>query len=1087
MIPTRLNRTLPLTFLLFCISTGLFAQDSLSAITEKAKLFNPVIGNHSSRLLPVPVIKQAGIAMKPARFQNFPSLIYPPQPGTQRLKDEACEDSSFFKVFETADRNFSFFSSAKTNDGGIVMAGFGRNKLEGPPYLWYGIVTKFNKAGHHIWSRELKSDVTYGLYIESISELSDGSILVTGQHENPLSTSAPNSTQDFFVAKISSIGDLLWYKTFHSSVAGNCSVSTIRYVSIAESPNGELYLGGTIPNCSIPMNLIVLKLSSTGDLIWDYTYTDPSVGAYCLGIFFDGSSITVINRCTNNSGLVASVDLLRLSASAGSYISHKSWVPDLPYPDNFNASFLNWTPQALKLQNGNYCVYGQTIGDANIAPTDVSHFSVLEFNSSYDFVKGSVIHSSLVTNLSESKIEVDRYGRVVYQMTTLQSVLNKTKYYGMAANGLVLHQRKKQLLNYEYFYDNLELLDDGSCVYINTLASPGQANFYLHYSLLHSSDPGSQCLGMPDNFSYVKPINYAPSNFTWPPAQPGTVIKTTNQNTAVYPVIFTESSRCSENSFCDTLKIHGNASSCNYQQDFSFTVFKNRQCGSAVNWFIDTSVVQSAQMINDTTLKLRLSRPWQGWLYAEISTSCGKLRDSLLLTVTNSPGQVYLGPDTSICPLNNIKINAHKGYTDYLWNTGSTDSVISVTMPGTYYVAVKDACGNSFRDTIFISHSAPIPFDIGADRIKCNKDTIHLTAPGGFLNYTWGPSYNISSQNAQQVIVQPGIDTFYFVRAEKTAGCFAFDTVRIKVNTSPIIQLGADRSLCSGDSALLNAGSGFTQYLWSNGSTAQQVTVYNKGDFSIAGTTAEGCRSFDTLRIVNVWPNPVVSLNGDTSLCMGSSRILQAGSFPSYLWQDLSKSSSFTVRGTGTYYVTVTDNNQCRGSDTVHITKLLPFPANFLPADTAVCNYSNLFILPNSSYNTYLWSNHSTASSIKITDPGLYWLQVTDTSSCVGRDTILVNPKGCVTGFFVPNAFTPNNDQLNDVIHPLIGGNIVFYEFSVFNRWGTMVFATKEINRGWDGTLKGYPQDPGLFTWKCIYQFAGSLPKTANGTVLLVR
>ena len=90
---------------------------------------------------------------------------------------------------------------------------------------------------------------------------------------------------------------------------------------------------------------------------------------------------------------------------------------------------------------------------------------------------------------------------------------------------------------------------------------------------------------------------------------------------------------------------------CDLQQDLSFTAFKNIQCGASVNWSIDTSVVQSFQIINDTSLLIRFSQQWQGWLHASIRTSCGELRDSLWITIAPSPGQVNIGPDTTICAI----------------------------------------------------------------------------------------------------------------------------------------------------------------------------------------------------------------------------------------------------------------------------------------------------------------------------------------------------------------------------------------------------------------------------------------------------
>ena len=74
----------------------------------------------------------------------------------------------------------------------------------------------------------------------------------------------------------------------------------------------------------------------------------------------------------------------------------------------------------------------------------------------------------------------------------------------MADNGNILHQRKKQINGMENFYDNAELFADGSAVIINNVATMGQGNFYLYYSLLHVTDTGSQCLGTIENFSQYR-------------------------------------------------------------------------------------------------------------------------------------------------------------------------------------------------------------------------------------------------------------------------------------------------------------------------------------------------------------------------------------------------------------------------------------------------------------------------------------------------------------------------------------------------------------------------------------------------------
>jgi gliding motility-associated-like protein len=378
-------------------------------------------------------------------------------------------------------------------------------------------------------------------------------------------------------------------------------------------------------------------------------------------------------------------------------------------------------------------------------------------------------------------------------------------------------------------------------------------------------------------------------------------------------------------------------------------------------------------------------------------------------------------------------------------------------------------------------------FDAGPDRTKCNKDTLHLDAPPGFSNYSWSNNYAISSTTSQHVIVNPIIDTAYYVKAEKSPGCFAYDTVRVYVNTSPPINLGIDKSFCQGDSAVFNAGSGFDQYIWSNGSRQQQVTVKTSGTFWVIGSTAQGCKSYDTVKVSKVFSNPAVTVDHNPALCTGSSRILDAGKFSSYLWNDGSVTEKFTIKNIGIYAVEVTDNNGCKGTDTATVTTLLPLPSDFLPADTLLCSYDKLVIASQRSYSFYQWSSGASGSSITIGQPGTYWLLVKDANGCMGKDSITINPKDCMKGFYIPTAFTPNHDGNNDLFRPLLFGNVKKYQFTVYNRWGQIVFQTTDLGKAWDGTYESLLQQSNAFVWICTYQFEEEEVKTQRGTVMLVR
>jgi gliding motility-associated-like protein len=104
-----------------------------------------------------------------------------------------------------------------------------------------------------------------------------------------------------------------------------------------------------------------------------------------------------------------------------------------------------------------------------------------------------------------------------------------------------------------------------------------------------------------------------------------------------------------------------------------------------------------------------------------------------------------------------------------------------------------------------------------------------------------------------------------------------------------------------------------------------------------------------------------------------------------------------------------------------------------------------------------------------------------------GSDTILINAKDCINGFFVPTAFTPNGDGKNDAFRPLLFGRLVKYSFTIYNRWGQIIFKSSDIIKGWNGTYASTLQDNNVFAWSCTYQIEGQKLKTEKGTVVLIR
>lgn len=260
-----------------------------------------------------------------------------------------------------------------------------------------------------------------------------------------------------------------------------------------------------------------------------------------------------------------------------------------------------------------------------------------------------------------------------------------------------------------------------------------------------------------------------------------------------------------------------------------------------------------------------------------------------------------------------------------------------------------------------------------------------------------------------------------------------------------------------------------------------------KGIFSDTLYTTQGCDSLITTVDLSV-DDDVVHLDKNIKLCTGQTKTIDAGSgYLQYLWNDGNTSQSIEVNAAGTYNVTVMDGHGCESTDATTISELLPLPENFLRADTTICSYERILLAANKSFPSYLWSNGSTANEITIKGSGKYFADVTDNFGCSGSDTVNIKTKKCLEGFFMPNAFTPNNDGNNDLLFPKLLGDVSQYSFAIYNRWGGKVFESNLLKKGWDGTIGGVEQAAGIYIWKCTYMLDDKSVYNEKGTVVLMR
>jgi gliding motility-associated-like protein len=116
-----------------------------------------------------------------------------------------------------------------------------------------------------------------------------------------------------------------------------------------------------------------------------------------------------------------------------------------------------------------------------------------------------------------------------------------------------------------------------------------------------------------------------------------------------------------------------------------------------------------------------------------------------------------------------------------------------------------------------------------------------------------------------------------------------------------------------------------------------------------------------------------------------------------------------------------------------------------------------------------------------------YILTASTPEGCKDTDTIGIKIFKTDPGFFVPTAFTPDNNGLNDAFKPIAVGMASFDFFKVYNRWGNEVFSTNISSKGWNGTYKGQLQEAGVFVWVVQGTDFTGKKHFQKGTVTLIR
>lgn len=434
---------------------------------------------------------------------------------------------------------------------------------------------------------------------------------------------------------------------------------------------------------------------------------------------------------------------------------------------------------------------------------------------------------------------------------------------------------------------------------------------------------------------------------------------------------------------------------------------------------------------------------WDGSLMGtasinNINPNCTYIADSCNIPCFDSVKINYTKPDCENFTFTGVSYPSNMTVANWAWNFGDNSSAATqnsthnYATPGnkTVTLTVTNSDGCSAKDIISVTANSKAQITKINDQAICHDKTIQLWVKGG-LNYKWAPDNTLSNLNISNPVASPTKNTKYYVTITDANLCTYNDSVEIKVIPTPTFTVNSDTTLCPNTKLQLNATGG-DSYLWSPASGVDNPTSATPYISAIQTAT-------------------VYSVKIKTTQCNDSALLQTKVNISKDIKLSVSKSNDIDCK-TGTATLKVT------GAD------------------------------------TYTWSPNSfidnTEGSTTVCYPATttkYYVKGTSADGCEGLDsvTVVVDFSDGEKTKYIPNAFSPNGDGLNDCFGVKRWGYAKVFRLTVYNRWGARVFYTEDPAKCWDGMYKGKQAEAGNYVTEVYAETNCGIVKMKGNLVLI--
>lgn len=417
-----------------------------------------------------------------------------------------------------------------------------------------------------------------------------------------------------------------------------------------------------------------------------------------------------------------------------------------------------------------------------------------------------------------------------------------------------------------------------------------------------------------------------------------------------------------------------------------------------------------------------------------------------------------IGPDTTLlCEGNTLVLDAaYPEAIGYEWQDGSTEAQLTISTGGIYVVSVTTLCGSG-ADTVEVVVQMDVPeVDLGPDFRPCPGEMITLDVSNDLATYLWQDGSTAS-------VLEVTTSGDYSVEVTNACGTVG-DEISLQYYLPLTTELGPDQVLCGGDTLMLDvAHADVATYLWEDGSTSPERIITQTGDYAV--TVLTPCETVEDVITAEFIDAPFFDLGQDTILCFGESLDFDLTvSGATYEWQDGSTSPLYTVTESGGYNVFI--QTVCNDiADSINVLFLDTLQVE-LGRDTFYCPGYDIRLDGfggDGTQASYEWQDGSSEQVLVVEEAGVYSVRVFNVCEEIFDQVNIFECEIC--DVYVPNAFSPNDDGINDFLEPYSDCPLEDFNMIVFDRWGGMVFETDSPQKGWDGGYRGEPAGEGYYVW----------------------